>query len=198
MRRHAYLSFYVYVKIIVNRKEERKSLEVFELTEKFETASDVFIYLSQAPLCDSLFSINRNNAADIERDVSRFVRPDKIIKRSRNLLQFYRGIMLIQIIVTLLLAGRVISSVSVQGSISIVNNDTMTIYLHTGKSSVGDGPDKLFRKLHEAKPNPRIHLVVYLGEKIVVIEGELENYLSELTRFKKKKILLFSKTRSYI
>lgn len=124
--------------------------------------------------------------------MSRLVRPDKIIKRSRNLLQFYRGIMLIQIIVTSLLAGRVLSSVSVQGSISMVNNDTMMIYLHTDKSSVDDDSDKLMRKLHEAKPNPRIHLVVYLGERIVAIEGELENYLSELTRLKtKKKKLLF-------
>lgn len=75
--------------------------------------------------------------------------------------------MIINIIGFLLLAGGALSSLSVHGSISIIDDDAISINLHANKSSVGDDLDDLIKKLKIENIKPRIHL--HLGEKIIEI-----------------------------
>lgn len=75
--------------------------------------------------------------------------------------------MIINIIAFLLLAGGALSSLPVHGSISIIDDDVISINLHANKSSVGDDLDDLIKKLKVENVKPRIHL--HLGEKIIEI-----------------------------
>ncbi|XP_025262142.1 uncharacterized protein LOC109609939 isoform X2 [Camponotus floridanus] len=91
----------------------------------------------------------------------------KIIEQSQNSLQFHPGTMIINIIAFLLLAGGALSSLPVHGSISIIDDDAISINLHANKSSVGDDLDDLIKKLKIENIKPRIHL--HLGKKIIEI-----------------------------
>lgn len=124
-----------------------------------------------------LFSRDRDMA--IKKWYRRPVQPDKIIKQIHDSLQSRRGMMIISITAILLLAGGVFSSLSVQGSISMIHDNTMSIDL---RANVGDDLDDLIEKLRGMK-KPRVHLMIDLGKKVIEINGEIEqNYFSELTR----------------
>lgn len=96
----------------------------------------------------------------------------KIIGRTWNSLQSRRGTMIINIIAILLLAGGALSSLSIYGSISMIDDDTISINLHVNKSDVGDNSNELTEKLKAANAKPRIHLD--LGERIIEINNEAE------------------------
>lgn len=112
------------------------------------------------------------------------VQPDKIIKQTHDLFQSRRDMMIISIIAILLLAGGVSSSLPVQGSVSMVHDNTISIDLGASKSNIDD-IDDLIEKL-QGMENPRVHLIVNLGRKVIEVNGETEleqDYFSELICF---------------
>ncbi|XP_032678965.1 uncharacterized protein LOC116847749 [Odontomachus brunneus] len=95
----------------------------------------------------------------------------KIIERPHDLLQFRRDAMMISFIVILSLVVRAISSsLSVQGSLSTLDDDTVSIDLFANKSN--DGVDELVEKLHGTK---RIRLIIDFVGKIINIQQEIND-----------------------
>ncbi|XP_039314458.1 uncharacterized protein LOC120359728 isoform X1 [Solenopsis invicta] len=77
--------------------------------------------------------------------------------------------MIISIIVILLLTGGVFSSLPVQGSISMIHDDTISIDLRASESNVDLG---VFIEGLRAIKKPRIHLIIDLGKEVIEIDGE--------------------------
>lgn len=81
--------------------------------------------------------------------------------------------MVINIIAVLLLARGILSSLPVHGSISLIDDDAISINLHANKAGVSDDFDKLIEKLKVVNAKPRIYL--NLGEKIVEIINNINH-----------------------
>lgn len=58
-------------------------------------------------------------------------------------------------------------------SISMIDDDAISINLHANRSSVSDDLDKLIKKLKIGNVKPRIHL--HLGEKIIEIVNRTDH-----------------------
>lgn len=74
--------------------------------------------------------------------------------------------MIINIIAILLLARGILSFLPVHGSISLIDDDVISINLHANKADVGDDLDELIEKL---KVNAKPQIYLNLGKKIIEI-----------------------------
>lgn len=90
----------------------------------------------------------------------------KIIEQSRNSLQFHRDTMIINIVAFLLLVRGTLLSLTVHESISVIDDDAISINLHANESDDSDDLDELIKKL---KRNVKPRMYLHLGEKIIEI-----------------------------
>ncbi|KAL0122977.1 hypothetical protein PUN28_007555 [Cardiocondyla obscurior] len=108
--------------------------------------------------------------------------------------------MIFNIIAILLLVGQVFSSLPVQGSISMVHDNTMSIDLRASKWS--HELDELVKQLFDME-KPQVHLLINLGRKTIQVNGEIDleqNYFKAGNNIQNtllRKILLMQEYENY-